>query len=97
MTLSADEFRAHLELAAATAGLALPEIVLPEERDLVLRGMRFHYLDWGTAGRPPIVFLPGGGLHAPTWDLVAAPPRPARPRPAPGPRGPRRHQRVPAK
>ena len=34
--------------------------------------MRFHYLDWGTAGRPPIVFLHGGGLNAHTWDLVAA-------------------------
>jgi pimeloyl-ACP methyl ester carboxylesterase len=32
--------------------------------------MRVHYLDWGTAGRPPIVFLHGGGLNAHTWDLV---------------------------
>jgi pimeloyl-ACP methyl ester carboxylesterase len=34
--------------------------------------MRFHYLDWGTAGRPPVVFLHGGGLNAHTWDLVCA-------------------------
>src|SRR5262245_15589905 len=70
MTLAADEFRAHLELSAATAGMALPEIVLPEERHLLLGRMRFHYLDWGTAGRPPVVFLHGGGLNAHTWDLV---------------------------
>src|SRR5262245_34140273 len=70
MTLAADEFRAHLELSAATAGMALPEIVLPEERHLLLGRMRFHYLDWGVAGRPPVVFLHGGGLNAHTWDLV---------------------------
>ena len=70
MTLDAHEFRAHLELSAATAGLALPEIVLPEERHVLLGRMRFHYLDWGTAGQPPMVFLHGGGLNAHTWDLV---------------------------
>ena len=70
MTLAADEFRAHLELSAATAGIALPEIVLPDEHDLLLERMRFHYLDWGTSGLPPVVFLHGGGLNAHTWDLV---------------------------
>ncbi len=70
MTLAADEFRAHLELSAATAGIALPEIVLPDERHLLLERMRFHYLDWGTPGLPPVVFLHGGGLNAHTWDLV---------------------------
>ena len=70
MTLSADEFRIHLELSAATARVALPELVLPEEHHVVLRRMRFHYLDWGTKDRPPIVFLHGGGLNAHTWDLV---------------------------
>ncbi len=72
MSLSADEFRAHLELSAAVAGVPLPELVLPEERHLLLRRMRFHYLDWGTPGLPPIVFLHGGGLNAHTWDLVCA-------------------------
>jgi pimeloyl-ACP methyl ester carboxylesterase len=72
MSLSADEFRAHLELSAATAGIDLPEIALPDEHDLLLRRMRFHYLDWGTAGLPPVVFLHGGGLNAHTWDLVCA-------------------------
>jgi esterase len=72
MSLSADEFRAHLELSAATAGIALPEIILPDEQHVLLRRMRFHYLDWGTSGLPPIVFLHGGGLNAHTWDLVCA-------------------------
>jgi len=64
------ELREHLTLAAAKAGLSFPELVLPDAHDVVLRRMRFHYLDWGTAGRPPIVFLHGGGLNAHTWDLV---------------------------
>jgi pimeloyl-ACP methyl ester carboxylesterase len=72
MSLSPEEFRIHLELSAATAGIRLPEIVLPDEHHLLLRRMRFHYLDWGTAGLPPVLFLHGGGLNAHTWDLVCA-------------------------
>jgi len=70
MSLDPEEFRLHLELSAATAGIALPEIVLPAERHLLLGRMRFAYLDWGTPGLPPVVFLHGGGLNAHTWDLV---------------------------
>jgi pimeloyl-ACP methyl ester carboxylesterase len=72
MSLSPEEFRTHLELSAATAGVRLPEIVLPSEHHIVLGRMRLHYLDWGTKGRPPVVFLHGGGLNAHTWDLVCA-------------------------
>ena len=70
MSLSDEEFRAHLELSSATAGVHLPDMTLPASHHLLLRQMRFHYLDWGTAGRPPVVFLHGGGLNAHTWDLV---------------------------
>jgi pimeloyl-ACP methyl ester carboxylesterase len=78
MSLSAEEFRKHLELSAAVAGVRLPEIVLPDAHHLLLGPMRFHYLDWGTKGRPPVVFLHGGGLNAHTWDLVCAALRRAR-------------------
>jgi pimeloyl-ACP methyl ester carboxylesterase len=70
MTLTPSELREHLTLAAGKAGLSFPEIALPDAHDVVLRRMRFHYLDWGTQGLPPIVFLHGGGLNAHTWDLV---------------------------
>ena len=72
MSLGPEEFRLHLELSAATAGIALPRIVLPDAHDVVLGRMRLHYLDWGVAGRPPVLFLHGGGLNAHTWDLVCA-------------------------
>jgi pimeloyl-ACP methyl ester carboxylesterase len=67
--LEPSEQRAHLELAAQIAGLEI-SVSLPEERDAVVGRTRLHYLDWGTRGRPDVVFLHGGGLHARTWDLV---------------------------
>jgi len=70
MSLTDAELREHLTRSSAKAGLSFPELVLPATHDVLLRRMRFHYLDWGTAGRPPIVFLHGGGLNAHTWDLV---------------------------
>lgn len=64
----------HAELLAAAvraAGLEPPAIVLPEDREVELGGLRFHYLDWGNAHLPPLVLLHGGSLTAHTWDLAA--------------------------
>jgi len=61
---------AHLALASRIAGLDIPEVVAPEEHHIVLRGMRFHYLDWGEQSKPPLLFLHGGFQTARTWDLV---------------------------
>jgi pimeloyl-ACP methyl ester carboxylesterase len=70
MSLSPPEHLQHLQDAAAMAGLAISDFVLPEEHHVVLRRMRFRYLDWGTSDKPPVLFLHGGGLTAHTWDLV---------------------------
>jgi pimeloyl-ACP methyl ester carboxylesterase len=72
VSLSPEEFREHLKRSSATAGLTLPDLELPAAHHVILRGMRFHYLDWGTAGLPPALFLHGGGLNVHTWDLVCA-------------------------
>jgi hypothetical protein len=53
VSLSPEEFREHLKLSSATAGLTLPDLALPAAHHVILRGMRFHYLDWGTRGLPP--------------------------------------------
>jgi pimeloyl-ACP methyl ester carboxylesterase len=55
--------------AAKLAGLEVPEFVAPAHHHVVLGAMRFHYLDWGTPGKPPALFLHGGGQTARTWDL----------------------------
>jgi esterase len=60
----------HLRLARDVSGLAVDELVVPAEHDVVVEGLRLHYLDWGTRGCPPLLFLHGGCLTAHTWDLV---------------------------
>jgi esterase len=70
MTLTAGDQLEHLREAAAVAGMQDLDVTLPAEHHAVLGGMRLHFLDWGTAGEPPVLFLHGGGLTARTWDLV---------------------------
>lgn len=60
----------HLKLAMEIAGMPEADVVLPAQHRVPVRRLRFHYLDWGTAGKTPIVFLHGGGLNAHTWDLL---------------------------
>ena len=68
--LASPEYLEHLRDAAAIAGMDLPELIVPAEHQVVLGRMRFRYLDWGTPGQRPMLFLHGGGLTAHTWDLV---------------------------
>jgi esterase len=70
VSTDASEHLRHLRRAVERAGIDAIEIVAPRSEQVILGRMRFHYLDWGTAGRPPIVFLHGGGLTAHTWDVV---------------------------
>ncbi len=70
MSLGPSEQLEHLRLATRLSQLQVPELVLAAERDVVLGGIRLHYLDWGTQGRRPVVFLHGGALTAHTWDVV---------------------------
>jgi len=70
MSLSAEEYREHLEATGARAGFAFPGVVLPESREVQVGSMKFHYLDWGNKHLPTMVLLHGGALNAHTWDLV---------------------------
>lgn len=63
---------AHLRLAMEVAGMPETDVILPAQHDVPVQKLRLHYLDWGTAGKTPIVFLHGGGLNAHTWDLLCA-------------------------
>lgn len=68
--MNAQEERDQLRMVASLAGLGDLEIVLPEEHEIVANHMRFHYLEWGSADKPPMLLLHGGGLNAHTWDVV---------------------------
>jgi pimeloyl-ACP methyl ester carboxylesterase len=59
-----------LRKAVEIAGLGARQIDLPQDHQLIIGTMRFHYLDWGGNGHP-ILFLHGGGINAHTWDVVA--------------------------
>lgn len=41
---------------------------MPTDRTVILRGQRFHYVEWGTSADPPVVVLHGITGHARTWD-----------------------------
>jgi pimeloyl-ACP methyl ester carboxylesterase len=65
-----EEFRL---LLASAADLGIPHA--PEvpywSRNIVLRQLRFHFLEWGAPDAPPIVLLHGGHQSAHSWDLVS--------------------------
>ena len=65
-----DEFRS---LLASAADLGIPHApdVPYRSCNIVLRQMRFHFLEWGHPGAPPIVLLHGGHQSAHSWDLVS--------------------------
>ncbi len=59
-----------IAVAARYFGVPVTEFVEPLDRFEQGDELRLHYLDWGTEGLPPLVFLHGGGQNAHTWDLV---------------------------
>lgn len=42
----------------------------PIEGRIESAGVSLRYLDWGSPGRPEVLFLHGGGLTAHSWDVV---------------------------
>lgn len=65
-----EETKQHLREAADLAALPLEDVVLADEGRIAGNGLQLNYLDWGTAGLPPVLFLHGRSLTAHTWDLV---------------------------
>ena len=45
--------------------------VQPKSKNVTANGINLHYLDWGTAGQPPLVLLHGLRGHANVWEDVA--------------------------
>ncbi|WP_158922085.1 alpha/beta fold hydrolase [Acidisphaera sp. S103] len=65
-----DEFRS---LLASAGDLSIPHApdVPYRSCNIVLRQLRFHFLEWGKADAPVIVLLHGGHQSAHSWDLVS--------------------------
>jgi pimeloyl-ACP methyl ester carboxylesterase len=65
-----EEFRLLLD-SAADLGIPCSPDTPYRSRNVVLRGLRFHFLEWGAPDAPPIVLLHGGHQSAHSWDLVS--------------------------
>lgn len=43
----------------------------PDDCRIAVRGCEIHYLRWGTAGKPGLLFVHGGAAHAHWWSFIA--------------------------
>ena len=72
MLLTRDQQIDTLYAAAQDAGLQIDKSEISwRDETVALNGLRFHYLDWGAAGKPPLLLLHGGMQNAHTWDITA--------------------------
>jgi pimeloyl-ACP methyl ester carboxylesterase len=46
--------------------------ITPRSHEVTAGGCTVHVVEWGSAGRPPLLLLHGGMAHARWWDFVAA-------------------------
>lgn len=69
MTVSA-EFASLLQ-SAADLGISHDPSARYLSRQTVVRGLRFHFLEWGRPEAPAVVLLHGGNQSAHSWDLVS--------------------------
>src|SRR5580700_9360478 len=69
MTASA-EFASLLQ-SAADLGIPHNPSARYVSRQTVVRGLRFHFLEWGNQDAPPVLLLHGGNQSAHSWDLVS--------------------------
>lgn len=69
--MTASEEFASLLTSAAELGLAHSRDVRYSSRQTVVRGMRFHFSEWGDPDGPPILLLHGGNQSSHSWDLVS--------------------------
>jgi esterase len=67
---SSGEFASLLE-SASDLGISHDAAVRYVSRQTVLRGMRFHFTEWGDPGAPDVLLLHGGNQSSHSWDLVS--------------------------
>jgi pimeloyl-ACP methyl ester carboxylesterase len=60
-----------VSLAAPSSARAQAQSAEPADRFVTVNGLKLHYLDWGNAGKPPLVMVHGIGRVAHTFDHIA--------------------------
>ena len=60
-----------LEILMLTTMLGGVAGAAPADRNVTVNGLNIHYLDWGSAGKPPLILLHGIARTARTFDHVA--------------------------
>ncbi|MEX2158671.1 MAG: alpha/beta hydrolase [Dehalococcoidia bacterium] len=72
MMLTSEQQQDTLVAAARALGVAIEkDDIAWQDREVVVDGLRVHYLDWGDEGRPPLLLMHGGMQTAHSWDLIA--------------------------
>jgi esterase len=69
--MSGTEEFASLLQSASDLGIPHDPTVQYRSRHTVLRGMRFHFTEWGDPDTPPVLLLHGGNQSCHSWDLVS--------------------------
>jgi esterase len=62
---------ASLVQSAGDLGVPHGREIRYASRQTVVRGLRFHFLEWGQPDAPPVLLLHGGNQSAHSWDLVS--------------------------
>ena len=57
--------------AARAVGVPFSREVEPRNREVSVEGLRIHYLDWGTEGKQPLLFLHGALQQGHSWDFIS--------------------------
>jgi esterase len=64
------EFASLLD-SATDLGISHDRGVRYVSRHTVVRGLRFHFTEWGDPAAPPVLLLHGGNQSSHSWDLVS--------------------------
>ncbi len=60
-----------LYAAARAMGVLFATEAAPTDGEVVVNGLRLHYLDWGNEAKPPMLLLHGRTLSSHSWDFTA--------------------------
>ena len=71
MTAQTGGQRLSLYDAARAMGVTFVQEHVPGDKYVAANGLRFHYLDWGDPGNPPMLLLHGFAQTCHSWDFVA--------------------------